>query len=334
MEIIDAAVGGTMGNITNIDNGLAYVAVKVGNNWQLPSGKTAYPGDFIVVNGVFGHATATITGGSTNIVENTNWVAETNGGLNALVSRNKSPYYGSLKQISNTLLISTPLDASANDVGIVTSTSQYAPTDLIIGIREVFYFSSTKIAIVIHGVDTKNIYREWYRYYNGSVWTDWFRDELQNDRLALSARVSKLEFNHTDLNGETYTEFQFNLNSSDSLGYSQYLLRFNQRTKSIYVYGRNASNQYVLIYTINSEPLYVIENNYTLVAGQNYIAIPMISNHVLISAYTTGWDADALIAVGISVISPTQYAVFFNKTLPSNKTVGLRTTWINGYPLR
>lgn len=71
-------------NAGNNDSNMAYVAVKSGNNWQLPSGKNAAIGEFIVLNGVLGHATAAITGGSTNIVSGTNWTPETKGGLNAL----------------------------------------------------------------------------------------------------------------------------------------------------------------------------------------------------------------------------------------------------------
>ena len=73
-------------HIVKLDNGLAYVAVKSGNDWMLPSGKNASSGDYVIVNKVFGHATATLTGGSTAIVENTNWVAESAGALNSLNS--------------------------------------------------------------------------------------------------------------------------------------------------------------------------------------------------------------------------------------------------------
>lgn len=128
MEIIDAAVGGTMENITNIDNGLAYVAVQVGNNWQLPSGKTAYAGNLIVVNGVFGHATATITGGSTNIVENTNWVAETDGVLNSIMGSiatyRSSTSYTKLSDITSMLqtLVSSMSMNETKNVVITTGT--------------------------------------------------------------------------------------------------------------------------------------------------------------------------------------------------------------------
>lgn len=96
LEIIDEAVGANTDGVTKLDSGLAYVAIKVGNNWQMPSGKTAQIGDYVIVNGVFGHATAVLTGGSTNIVENTNWVAETNGTLNGLNTKidNRFAYYG------------------------------------------------------------------------------------------------------------------------------------------------------------------------------------------------------------------------------------------------
>ena len=84
LEILDEVVGANRDGVSKLDSGLAYVAVKVGDNWQLQSGMSAYANDFVIVDGVIGHATATITGGSTNIVENTNWVAETSGGLNVL----------------------------------------------------------------------------------------------------------------------------------------------------------------------------------------------------------------------------------------------------------
>ena len=75
-EILDAAVGG-------LQEGLAFIAVKSGDNWILPSGTNAVNGDYIVVDNVLGHATDTITGGSTVIASGTNWEAD-NGCLNKL----------------------------------------------------------------------------------------------------------------------------------------------------------------------------------------------------------------------------------------------------------
>ena len=169
MEIIDEAVGANTSGVSNIDSGLAYVAVKVGNNWQMPSGKTAQVGDFVIVNGVFGHATAVLTGGSTNIVENTNWVAETNGGLN---------------------------------------------------------FLNTVIAAI-------------------------------NNRLLFGGNVSTTVFNHGDADNRTYSEFIFALSATDSLGYDQYVLQFNHRSKSIQVFGRTPNNQYVFLYRTEE----IIQNN-------------------------------------------------------------------------
>ena len=66
-----------------LDDGLAYVAKKVGNNWRLPSGKTANVGDYVIWDGSLGKAKGQIVGGSTNIT-NSNWEIVSNGALNAL----------------------------------------------------------------------------------------------------------------------------------------------------------------------------------------------------------------------------------------------------------
>ena len=68
-----------------LDEGLAYVAKKVGNNWRLPSGKTANAGDYVIWDGSLGKAKGQIVGGSTNIT-NSNWEIVSNGALNALNS--------------------------------------------------------------------------------------------------------------------------------------------------------------------------------------------------------------------------------------------------------
>ena len=112
------------------------------------------------------------------------------------------PYYGSLRTITNALLIDT-LNGSANDTGIVTSSSQYAPTDLVSGIREVFYISATNISVVIHGIDTTGIYAEWYRYYNGTVWTDWFKNATTADRCYCMACAANTRYRYHTPSGQS-----------------------------------------------------------------------------------------------------------------------------------
>lgn len=74
-------------DISQLEEGLAYRAVKSGNNWILPSGKNAANGDPVVLDGVFGYATAAIVGGTDAIVEDTNWKPYGDGGaLSALNS--------------------------------------------------------------------------------------------------------------------------------------------------------------------------------------------------------------------------------------------------------
>lgn len=112
-----------------------------------------------------------------------------------LVPKGKSPYYGSLKQITNCLLINSDLDHAYNDAGIVTSSSEYAPSDLVTGIREVFVISSSipHIAVKIHGISTSNQYKEWVRYYNGSTWTDWFGFATTDQIDSLNANINTVD---------------------------------------------------------------------------------------------------------------------------------------------
>ena len=92
---------------------------------------------------------------------------------------------------------------------------------------------------------SNNIGEDMFIGYNNGNWLY----KALNKRLTIEERVSKVTFNHTDVNGETYTEFQFNLTSADTLGYNQYLLRFNHRAQQIHVFGKNASTgSYSLLY--------------------------------------------------------------------------------------
>lgn len=75
-------------DISQLEEGLAYRAVKSGNNWILPSGKNAANGDPVVLDGVFGYATAAIVGGTDAIVEDTNWKPYGDGGaLGAIIGK-------------------------------------------------------------------------------------------------------------------------------------------------------------------------------------------------------------------------------------------------------
>lgn len=79
-------------DIAQLEEGLAYRAVKSGNNWILPSGKNAANGDPVVIDGTFGYATAAIVGGTDAIVEDTNWKPYGDGGaLGKLLA--KTHYY-------------------------------------------------------------------------------------------------------------------------------------------------------------------------------------------------------------------------------------------------
>ena len=146
------------------------------------SGYAISSGEYFEANGVLYKATASIPKNNAWSSSATAQGDTVHGALNdGLAELNsKMPYYGSLRQITNCLLISA-LNSSVNNTGIVTSSSQYAPSDLVSGIREVFYISLTDISIVIHGVDNTGVYAEWYRHYNGTAWTDWSKNATTID---------------------------------------------------------------------------------------------------------------------------------------------------------
>ena len=84
---LDARTGNTLNtSISNIRKGTAFQAKLSSGNWILNSGENAVAGNYIWKNGVLGQATDAITGGSTAIVENTNWT--------------KCPAKGALSQMS------------------------------------------------------------------------------------------------------------------------------------------------------------------------------------------------------------------------------------------
>lgn len=140
------------------------------------------------------------------------------GTLNSnVVFKSKSPYYGSLKTISNCLLIDiNNMDGEYNDAGIVTNSSQYAPTDLITGIREVFWISSSNIAVKINGISSTGWYKEWVRYYNGSTWTEWNEFALNSkillQNITSSTSIASMCSSLASLEQKTYY-----IESSDKL---------------------------------------------------------------------------------------------------------------------
>ena len=73
--------------IRKMQEGLGFTAIKSGNNWMLPLGQDAAEGQYVVLNGVIGKASAAIVGGVDAVVSGTNWDPEDDGGaLNALNS--------------------------------------------------------------------------------------------------------------------------------------------------------------------------------------------------------------------------------------------------------
>lgn len=113
-----------------LKEGLGYNAVMSGNNWILPTGQNASKGDFVIVNGVFGKATAAIVGGVDAIIENTNWSASGSGG--ALKSLNdKMIDYANKIDISSTLrTANNPYTALSNGWILSQFTSSLNASDV------------------------------------------------------------------------------------------------------------------------------------------------------------------------------------------------------------
>lgn len=135
-------------HIAKLDSGLAYVAVKSGNDWMLPSGKNASSGDYVIVNKVFGHATATLTGGSTAIVENTNWVAESAGALNSLNNNLTNLNERINKNALDSVIDISSYNSSNNqytipDDGYIQLTASYATPGVEVSCRINDYLSIT-----------------------------------------------------------------------------------------------------------------------------------------------------------------------------------------------
>ena len=121
---LDAQTGYTLSQSdAKTKHGIAYIAVLHSGDWQLNSGANAAIGDFIFVNGNLGVATAAITGGSTNIVENTNWVKVAEGAANKLqaTKADKSATVSSVDYDSGNKKITKTINGTTTDVVAVSS---------------------------------------------------------------------------------------------------------------------------------------------------------------------------------------------------------------------
>ena len=121
---LDAQTGYTLSQSdTKTKHGIAYIAVLHSGNWQLNSGTNAAIGDFIFVNGNLGVATAAITGGSTNIVENTNWTKVSEGAANKLqaTKADKNATVSSVDYDSTNKKITKTINGTTTDVVTVST---------------------------------------------------------------------------------------------------------------------------------------------------------------------------------------------------------------------
>ena len=83
---LDARIGKVLNDSANsLRKGMMHVAKLSSGDWILNSGDDAAIGDILSVNGTVGVATAAITGGSTVLVKNTNWVEVAGGTLNKII---------------------------------------------------------------------------------------------------------------------------------------------------------------------------------------------------------------------------------------------------------
>lgn len=168
-----------------------------------------------------------------------------------VVFKRKSPYYGSLKTISNCLLVDTGnMNGANNDAGIVTNSSQYAPTDLVTGIREVFWISSSNIAIKINGISSTGWYKEWFRHYNGSTWTAWNEFALNSSLHNYIRSVDKSFYNVVVSADNDYKKLG-NFYNDIGLPSGAYIVSYYVRGWS------GATGAFTLMSSSNGEDLYI-----------------------------------------------------------------------------
>ena len=82
------------------------------------------------------------------------------------------------------------------------------------------------------------------------------------------------------------------------------------------------------IATLSGKLVKIIESQYTLTAGSDFVYQSVGTNRTLISAYVNGWDSDGMMVKGFCLLNASQYGIFFNKSLGSNKTLKVRTVWM------
>ena len=75
------------------------------------------------------------------------------------------------------------------------------------------------------------------------------------------------------------------------------------------------------------QSVYTVDNDYTLVSGRDYLFISKGTGKTLLNAYLIGWDTDALLIKGFVDYSSSSYALFFSKSLSSNKSISIREVW-------
>ena len=225
LEIIDEAVGANTDGVSKLDSGLAYVAVKVGSNWQMPSGKTAQNGDYVIVNGVVGHATATLTGGSTNIVENTNWVAETAGGLNSL-SSNISSLSEQIGHINTTTTITNLSNIQVNSQGRIRLDSTVSPTGVSANFNYQCYGTSDVTTLVVAEIDNNRTWTNTY-YQRWRGWTS------LNDQIENKVQVRIVNGTVSSISGKGTADVEVTLNSAFT-NEANHFWMFNNATNLIF----------------------------------------------------------------------------------------------------
>lgn len=87
LETVETALNNLEDATSDGQENIAFVAVENNGSWFLPTGVNAAIGQYIVVDGVLGVATAAITAENTAIVENVNWTKTTTGGFNEMLDK-------------------------------------------------------------------------------------------------------------------------------------------------------------------------------------------------------------------------------------------------------
>lgn len=191
--------------------------------------KQAYAvGEQFVYQGKIYKATAGISNGGTITIDG-NCVLDND--VTALI-RNQGanlqafmPIFGTTKgrgDLTDALEIDlSSADGSLNKVAYVYSSyTSNMPSDINIGIREVYYYNSSSIYVKITGIDINQKMSEWGNYFNGTTWLGWQKLSGGNITLRTVNPIASLNGTYSITGGDIKEFSGYNFQILASTGHA------------------------------------------------------------------------------------------------------------------